>query len=177
MDDKARRYSRKGSPVIRPQPSSYWLIAKRIKSPGRCPKCAQRESQEENGNSITKHELQGTAVCRTELRSYCFFQKLTALSTYFYSYSYFPVLLHYSFISLYLWRPPHFVLYCTSSVLQFLPSTIHAVSNVSWVAVPNWETVPACDRKGQQLLFPHQVVACVHFSWCYVPFSLFLELT
>lgn len=139
VDDKARRYSRKGSPVIRPWPSSCWFIAKRIKSPGRCPKCAQREAQEKNGNSTTKHELQGTSVCRTELSYYCFFQRFTALSTYFHSHSFFPVLPHYSFISFDLTMSSVFFLYCMISVLQFLL--------LLWVAVPNGQlSLPVTHR-------------------------------
>lgn len=38
-----------------------------------------------------------------------------------------------------------------------------AVSPASWVAVPNWETVLACDTQGQQLLFPHQVLSVLIF--------------
>lgn len=100
----------------------------------------------------------GRLVCRRELSSYCFLQRFTALSTYFYSSSFLSVLLHYSFFSVCLRCPPHFGLYCTISVLQFLLSTIHANSKVSWVAIPSWEAVSAGDTQGRQLLFHHQAL-------------------
>lgn len=88
-----KTHSRKWSPVRRPWSLSCWFIVKRIKSPRRCLRFAQRKSQEMNENSITKHVWPGIfpAVFRTELG---FFLSFPALSPYLYSYSFLTALLH-----------------------------------------------------------------------------------
>lgn len=91
-------------------------------SPKRCPKCAQRESQEKNGISITRPELQGTTICRTvPVITVSFRDLLPSLHIFTHALSCPPTLflyltlpcdaLHFFFF---------FFLYCMISALQFL---------------------------------------------------------